>query len=183
MWETAEPQTLDEIRDWYRNLLDALVQQRASIKDAIRKDLAVSFRYLGMTETEVDELYDADQRELDRLTMLNLVASVEGTIKQDYHQRIHKRLRDPLSKAYQKWHATLSHKKRLRPDFDEQGILEFLKKSEWVDRHVIGQFRVCLPTRHWVGHGRYWNRPLEINKLDPDEVYDRAQALLTALPI
>ena len=78
--ETAEPQTLDEIRAWHRGIVDALVEQRASIQDAIRQSLVVTPRFVGMTEGEVDAYYDVNRRELDRLTVLNLVASAEGTL-------------------------------------------------------------------------------------------------------
>ena len=80
------------------------------------------------------------------------------------------------------WHKTLSFKKQLRPDFDEGGILEVLKNAQVVDNHLVGRFRECLRLRHWVGHGRYWNKPVEADMLDPDEVADRSDAVLHALP-
>ena len=52
--ETAEPQTLDEIRDWHHGIVDALVEQRASIQHAIRQSSAVAPRFVGMTEGEVN---------------------------------------------------------------------------------------------------------------------------------
>lgn len=33
-----------------------------------------------------------------------------------------------------------------------------------------------------VDDHRYWNKPVEVDQLDPDEVYDRANALLQAIP-
>jgi len=180
--ETAEPQTLDEIRDWHHGIVDALVEQRASIQHAIRQSSAVAPRFVGMTEGEVDAHYDADRRELDRLTVLNLVASAEGTLKVDYFRRVAEKLKDSLSVAYRKWHRTLSTKKQLRPDFDDGGILDVLKKTQVMDNNIIGRYRECLRTRHWVGHGRYWSKPVEVDRLDPDDVYDRADALLRAMP-
>ena len=90
--------------------------------------------------------------------------------------------KDVLSKAYRKWHKTLSAKKQLRPDFDVGGILEVLKETKMMDNNIIGRFRECLRARHWVGHGRYWSKPAEVDALDPDEVYDRADAVLQAMP-
>ncbi len=179
---TAEPQTLDEIRDWHRGIVDALVEQRASIQNAIRQSSAVPPRFVGMTEGEVDARYDADRRELDRLTMLNLVASAEGTLKVDYFRRVDKKLKDALSIAYRKWHKTLSKRKQRRPEFDDGGILDELKKAKVMNNNIIGQYRECLRARHWVGHGRYWSKPVEVDRLDPDDVYDRADALLRAMP-
>jgi hypothetical protein len=179
---TAEPQTLDEIRDWYRGIVDALRVQRASVQHAIRHGSAVASRFVGMTEGEVDARYDADRRELDRLTVLNLVASAEGTLKVDYFRRVAKKRKDSLSVAYRNWYKKLSAKKKLRPDFDDGGILDVLKKTKIMDNNVIGRYRECLRARHWVGHGRYWSKPVEVDQLDPDDVYDRADALLRAMP-
>jgi len=56
-----------------------------------------------------------------------------------------------------------------------------MKESGAVDNNVVGQFRECLRVRHWVGHGRRWAKPLEAERLDPDDVYDRVNMLLQAL--
>ncbi len=149
---------------------------------AIRQNVAVASRFVGMTEGEVDALYDANRRELDRLTVLNLVASAEGTLKDDYFRRVKKKLKDPLSLAYRKWHKTLSKTKKRRPDFDESGILDVLRKTKVMDNNIIGRYRECLRARHWVGHGRYWDKPVAIDQLDPDDVFDRANASLRAMP-
>ncbi len=177
---TAEPQTLDEIRGWHNGIVGALVEQRASIQHAIRHGSAVAPQFVGMTEGEVDALYDADRRELDRLTVLNLVASAEGTLKVDYFRRVLERRKDTLSVAYRKWHKTLSPKKQLRPDFDDSGILVVLKETNVMDNNIIGRYRECLRARHWLGHGRYWSKPVEVDALDPDEVYARADTMIRA---
>ena len=160
-----------------------LVEQHGSVQHAIRHGSSVAPRFVGMTEAEVDAHYDADRRELDRLTVLNLVASAEGTLKVDYFRRVMEKRKDvAVEEAYRKWHKTLSAKKQLRPDFDVGGILEVLKETKMMDNNIIGRFRECLRARHWVGHGRYWSKPAEVDALDPDEVYDRADAVLQAMP-
>ncbi|HUY91765.1 MAG TPA: hypothetical protein VMV10_23685 [Pirellulales bacterium] len=179
---SAEPQTLDEILDWHRGIVDALIEQRVSVQTAIRRGLAVAPRFVGMTERDVDIHYDAQRRELDRLTVLNLVASAEATIKLDYFRRVNERLKDSLSRAYREWHNRLSAKQRRRPDFDERGILDVLKGAGVMDNHIVGRYRECLHVRHWLGHGRYWAKPAQVEQLDPDEVFDRANKLLQAIP-
>lgn len=93
-----------------------------------------------------------------------------------------RRLRDALSRAYRRWYNNLPGPKQRRPDFDEGGILEVLRSAKVMDNHIIALYRECLRPRHWVGHGRNWDKPLEIDRLDPDEVYDRCAVLLRAIP-
>ncbi|HVA45936.1 MAG TPA: hypothetical protein VNH11_06070 [Pirellulales bacterium] len=47
---------------------------------------------------------------------------------------------------------------------------------------LVGQPSAEPQTLDWVGHGRYWAKPVEVDRLDPDDVYDRADELLRALP-
>ena len=180
--DSAERQTIDEIREWHRGVVEALVRQHASILNAIRSGSTVAARFMGMTEADVDANYDAQRRELDRLTIFNLVAGAEATVAIDYFRRVRQKLKDRLSRAYQAWHNSLSARKQLRPDFDESGILHVLKRTRLVDNNVIGQFRECVKARHRLGHGRRWRKPIAGDRFDPDDVYDRAQALLRALP-
>lgn len=182
-YDTAERQTLDEIREWHGGMVDALVDQRAAVLRAIREVSTVASRFIGLTEPDVDNYYDIQRRELDRLTMLNLVASAEATITIDYFRRVGQRLKDPLALAYQSWHKKLSRRKQLRPNFDEDGILDVLKETHLVNNHVVGQYRECLQGRHWLGHGRRWERPIAVDQFDPEDVYDRAAALLRAIPM
>jgi len=132
----GERQTLTEILDWYRGMVEALVDQRAAVLHAIQSGSAVSARFFGMDQAGLDAYFDAQRRELDRLTMLNLVASAEASIKDDYFHRVRRKLKDKLSRAYRKWHKTLPKTKKRRPDFDEGGILELLKETGVMDNHV-----------------------------------------------
>lgn len=178
----GERQTLDEIRDWYHGIVEALVDQRAAVLRAVRLAAPVAGRFVGLNEAGIDAHFDAQQQELDRLTILNLVASTEASIKDDYFHRVRRQLRDPLSRAYQDWYKDLPAAKRHRPDFDQGGILEVLRGAHAIDNHIIGRYRECLRPRHWVGHGRNWDTPVEIDRLDLEEVYDRCNALLQAIP-
>lgn len=178
----AEPQTLSEIMEWHRDLRDALLLRRATIRDAIFQSSHVPERFSGMTEEDVEAWFHACRRELDRLTVLNLVASSEASLKIDFFRRVHEKRKDPLAQIYRAWFKSLSRKKKQRPDFDEGGILDHLKRSKAVDPNIVGAFRECLRVRHWVGHGRYWSKPSEIDRFSPEEVFIRGQALLSALP-
>jgi len=104
----SERQTLDWIRDWHQSTAAALVAYRASVHMALQTGSAISPLWADLTPAEVDARYDDLRRELDRLTMLNLVTSGEASITDDYFRRIEKKLRDKLSKVYRKWYKKLS---------------------------------------------------------------------------
>jgi hypothetical protein len=180
---TGERQSLDEILDWHRGVVESLVLHRASIQQAIRAGASVTARFVGLTEDEVQDHFDGQRREFDRLTVLNPVTSTEATIRIDYFRRVGGKLKDPLAQAYRNWHKNLSAMKQLRPDFDEGGILDILKRCKVMDNNIVGQYRECMPPRHWVGHGRYWTKPVEVDRFDPDDVHARATALLNAMPV
>lgn len=179
----GERQTLDEIREWHLGIVAAIMDQRASILHAIRDGSAVAPRFAAMTESEVDNYYEMQRRELDWLTILDLVASTEASVKDDFFYRVKRNLKDSLSRAYGEWYRKLRGPKRLRPDFDEKGILDVLKDARVMDNHIVGEYRVCLRLRHWIGHGRNWDKPKEVGRLDPDDVYDRCNALLRTMPM
>jgi hypothetical protein len=183
-YDSSEPQSLDEISEWNRGVADALRDHYTAVRAALRRGAVakVPARYVGMTEAELDSLHDAQREELDRLTILALVASVEASIRADYAARISGNGNDPLSKGYRAWHGTLSFRKQVRPDFDEGGILDQLRAAAVVPNHLIGNYRECLRARHWVGHGRYWDKPEAVDRFDPADVHARGTALLAALP-
>lgn len=179
---TAEPQTLDEIAEWHQDVADALVARRASTLRAILDGSPIASKFVGMTEGDVEAHFTSIRCELDRLTVFNLVASAEASIRVDFFRRVKGKLKDPLSRAYREWFGTLTRNKQSRPDFDEAGILHHLKKSRVIDAHIIGRFRECLAARHWVGHGRYWAKPVGVGNFIPADVHARAERILRKLP-
>ena len=90
----AEQQNLDEILIWHRRIVAALLNHHASIQQAVVSGTIADQSFIGMTSGDVDALFDAQRRELDRLTVLNLVASAEASLKVDYHRRVRQRLKD-----------------------------------------------------------------------------------------
>jgi len=180
--DAAERQTLDEILEWYRGIVDALLDQHNAVRHAMGTGGGVKPRFLGWTDAELDQYYDDQRQELDRLTALNLVASTEASIRVDYARRVAGKLTDPLSLYYIAWHNTLSEAKQARPDFEGDGILERLKQANVLDNNRVGRYRECLRSRHWVGHGRYWAKRGDVDRLIPDIVHTRCAELLRALP-
>jgi len=59
--EIGERQTLKKIREWYRGIVEALVEQRAAVQHAIRTGSPVGVRFVLMTESNVEEYYDTQR--------------------------------------------------------------------------------------------------------------------------
>ena len=55
--ETAEPQTLDEIREWYYGVKDALNEQRVAALHAILHGTPPAPRFVAMTADDVNAYY------------------------------------------------------------------------------------------------------------------------------
>ena len=179
--ETAEPQTLDEIRDWHRGIVNAVV-------DRARR---CSMPFAGIGRRPQIRGHDGGRRQLALRRATARVGPThrtesrgehEATVKVDYFRRVGEKLKDPLARRIGNG-TTLSATKQLRPDFDDAGILDVLKEAHVMDNNIVGRYRECLRVRHWLGHGRYWAKPVEVDRFDPDDVYDRAGALLRAMPL
>lgn len=55
--ETAEPQTLEEIREWCSGVKDALNEQRVAALRAIHTGSMPAQRFIAMTPDEVNAYY------------------------------------------------------------------------------------------------------------------------------
>lgn len=177
-----DPQSLDQVFNWYLAAAESFGHHRSATLAALRVGGAAEARFTGMTAGDVDAHFDAQRRNLDRLTILNMVATAEAAVRADYRRRVDAKRKDRLSKAYRAFHGGLSNAQRLRPPFDEQGILHALKGAGVMHPHLVADFRNALRLRHWIAHGRYWTQPLARNTYAPDDVHRIILALLTALP-
>lgn len=176
------PQSIDDIRDWYEGVVESLVRHRASVHDALRGGGSAEPRFVGMSAGDVDAFFLAQRQNLDQLSIINLVASAEAELRKDYRERVDGNYKDSLSKTYVNFHRTLGPTRRVRPPFDEGGILDRLKESGTVAAHLVTNFRDVLRLRHWIAHGRYWSQPLANAVYIPDDVYRTIAELPAALP-
>ncbi len=178
---SAERQTLDEIYEWYAGMLDSLSTHRAHVRAALADGTDAGPRFLGFSAEDVDRYFEGQRAELDRLTKVNLVGSTEASIRLDLGRRIYEQLKDDLSKSYKAWYTTLSPVKQKLPDFDEEGILDRIKDAKVLDSNIVGRFRECLKSRHWIVHGRYFLKHANVDQFSPEEVRDRCQKLVNAI--
>ena len=176
------PQSIDTVLDWHEGVTQFLERHRVAVLASLAASSGTEARFRSMFPAEVDDYFDAQRRNLDLLTVLDLVASAEAALRIDYRARVQRKRRDTLSVAYRAYHKSLPAAKKARPNFDEDGILDVLKASSVIKAHLISDFRDTLRQRHWIAHGRHWSQSLGKAVYLPDDVYEIIDALLVALP-
>jgi hypothetical protein len=166
-----EGQSLTEIADYHNDVVDSLA---LFLQPIHQQD---SSRFLGYSLAEFHELLLGRIEETDLRSSLAVLAAVEAALRIDYLLRATKRHKDPLSKAFR----TIYRKKQENARFDE-GLLDLWVKCYPELRGLIGELRAALHFRHWLAHGRYWERPKH-GRFDYVSVYTLADILLTNFPL
>jgi hypothetical protein len=113
-------------------------------------------RYFGKSHDELIELFAAQTRELDLLTMLGMLAATEGRLQRDCFSRVHQRLKDAVSREFRRANKRrVRHRQRLSL---EEDILRVWKDncSHASAKNAINDFQSLLSVRHWLAHGRFW---------------------------
>ncbi len=169
--ETADIQELDEIASYHEDATEALSRYFAAW-DAIDNS-----RYLGMTRSELSQVFQSRIIETELRSILQLLASVEAALRVDYLHRCKRRKRDSLSRAFRDTYRQKAEHARLDED-----ILEL-----WVSHHaefksMIGHLRGALHLRHWLAHGRYW-RPSNWVRYSYVEIEALATVFLRDFPL
>ncbi len=175
---SEQEQDLPEVWEWY-GFQDALVgEEKSRVLSAWSGGTALSApRYFGLTRDELDDWFDAQRMELDKLTMLGLIAATEAALRVDFIVRVVERSKDAVSRRFRQ----LS---RRWPDIAlEESILDV-----WRDttdnapiKNAVAEFKGVLKLRHWLAHGRYWKPRLGRENYDPIEVFAICDELLKAI--
>jgi hypothetical protein len=182
-WE-AEPQTLDDALAWHEAIVESVLSHRASTLASFHAGMsAAGSRFFAMSYDEIDAFFVKEREEVDGRSAITIVAAAEAAIRADYRQRVQRNLKDPLSRTYSAFHRALSAPAKVRPPFNESGIIDQIKTSGVVAGHVVAEFRRVLRMRHWFAHGRYWTLKLSGSGPAPSDVHAAAWALISALPL
>src|SRR5207248_1640512 len=104
--------------------------------------------FAGQTPQEFRQQLIETRAEFDLQTALTLIASFEGLLRVDFHERVRRRWKDAVSR---KMRELAYQAARVRLD----EILEVWKIASAAPRH-ISEFRRLVRFRHWLAHGRYW---------------------------
>lgn len=131
-------------------------------------------RFISLTRNEVEEFFELQRRQLELLTMFEILATTEAILRIEVQTRAAQRKKDPLSRLFRKLHKAKGDRVRLDED-----ILSAMKGAGG-SPNVIGAFRGALKLRHWLAHGRHWHPKLG-RGYSPSDVFDISQALINSI--
>lgn len=99
---------------------------------------------------EINQIFEETYNETETLTCFNLVASAEANIKMFFFTKNRK---NRLGRELHKVKRSKKNKAKLHDD-----ILKLIASNEPHLKKPIYRFGELLAFRHWIAHGRYWER-------------------------
>ena len=163
-------QSLAEIAEYHNDTVDALTfflqalwQQGAS-------------RFHGSSPAGFRDLLHDRIEETELRSSFAILAAVEATFRNDCEFRATNRLKGELSKAFREIYRTRKKRERVRLD----DILDLWVQHDPSVKRAVGELRGALHFRHWLAHGRYWERPAH-GGFDYLSIYNLAE-LVFAFP-
>ena len=125
----------------------------------------------------LNKIKDERLAELELTSSFSILSAIEAAFRIDYLQRCYKRkLKDDLSKAFQEIYKS-RETKGSRASL-ENDILETWKENSSIDKHKFSNLKGALKFRHWIAHGRYWER--NFNRYDYFSIYTLAQEIFSS---
>ena len=106
-----------------------------------------------------------------------VLAAVEAALRVDYLLRSIGKRKEPLSRAFRQLYKS----RQERAKFDED-LLDLWGQHHPELKRYIGELRAALKFRHWLAHGRYWQRPTS-GRFDFVSIYGLAELLLADFPL
>lgn len=111
-------------------------------------------RFTGYTPSEVAVELTERVEETEMRSTFVVLARVEAAFRRDYKARAASKRADPISVEFRKLHKNRGDRAAF-----EGGILEVWRQQlVATDRKFISQLRGMFKYRHWLAHGRNWNR-------------------------
>lgn len=108
-------------------------------------------RFFGPSPQEMERELGLRLVEHDRGATFLLLSAVEAALRMDDLLRCHRRLKDPLSRAFR----ILFREKRSRASLEED-LLDGWKSHTSVPTATVSDLKGAFRYRHWLAHGRYW---------------------------
>jgi hypothetical protein len=140
-------QTLEEINDYYQVMSEAL-RKYYNVADMGN---SIPPRFIGLSREELEKELNERLNELDKNVSLSLLSAIEASLRIDYLNRVYRREKDELSKAFREIHKKKANKASL-----EEDILSSWKIVHPEYKSIFSDILGALKYRHWLAHGRYW---------------------------
>jgi len=174
-----QEESLSRVWEW-REFQRALIgEEKSRLLGALaRGDSPAESRYFGKTQEELVSDFAFQTEELDRLSMLGMLACTEATLRVDFIKRVSYKTKDEASRRFQDAAKERANRIRL-----EEDILDVWREQRIAGiRRAVSGFKGALNLRHWLAHGRYWKPKLgRAAGYDPVDVFDICRELLEAI--
>jgi len=109
-------------------------------------------RFAVASRTEVNEALAETLREIDRASLLALLAAIEAAFRVDYLERVYKKRKDPVSRVCRKIYKEKAHRVSLTED-----LFSLWRNHGSASPRFIEDLQGAFQVRHWLAHGRYWS--------------------------
>ena len=133
-------------------------------------------RFSGLSHDEIRHSINNSIDEEGRLHALSILSAIEAMFRVDYLQRVHKKQKDSLSRAFRDLYKENESRVSL-----EDEIFELWKRHTTVRAELISDLRSAFKFRHWLAHGRYWVPKFGRN-FDYFEIYELSVKVVSAFP-
>lgn len=163
--------TLNEVADFYRDTESALRQYYSPNSNTFE----IRFFDYALHTVELELMHRLD--ELDRSTILTVLAALEARFRIDYEIRRLRTRKDAVSVDLRALYRERGNRASLEDD-----ILSIWQRNLSGGTKLIGELRGAFKLRHWLAHGRYWTPKLG-RQYDFLSIYDLASLTLERLPL
>ena len=148
--------TVDDQWAYYEAVRAAIVRSAQAAKQSLADGASPQDpKLFGMTLAEAAQYFDALEGEADTQASLFLIAAAEATLRVDFLERVKKRRRDSVSRAFRDVYKSRRDHSKARVRLEDDILATWAAEVPEARSHV-GTFRAALRFRHWLAHGRYW---------------------------
>lgn len=158
--------TLDDVASFHRGVRDSIESDRARQFELSHDDDQL---------VAIERAFHSALAELEQLSSLSAMSSVEATLRVNYLRRVYRRYRDPLSRAMRQMHRVKAHRVGLESD-----LIRLWSTEGRITGTLLREIIQAFQYRHWLAHGRYWTLKLA-RDYDFASLLEIAQEFVTAM--
>jgi hypothetical protein len=137
---------------WYEDQVEALEGFQTRVINTIINTSPLSGiaqKFTSFTFDEINDYFDESRTELEHLVCLNLITATEAFLRADYSQRVKRRDKSEIGRAFRGLNKSKGAKISL-----EKHIIDLWKSN--TSNKSFSDLLGLLKYRHWLAHGRYW---------------------------